>query len=421
GYNFDGCSPQMLAEASVKNHKIVFPGGASYHLLVMPIQKTMTPHVLAKIEELIRAGANVIGIPPLKSPSLVNYPQCDVNVKKTAEKIWDTTLPPKEITVQKCGKGKIYWGGDLSYSPDNELYPSYEATSFLLKQMGVDEDFKSSNGKIRYTHKKLKDADIYFIANRTDDTFQTKCSFRVEEGAIELWNPLTGEIRELPQYTREKNYTSLPLTFDAFQSYFIVFDTTKTPTKNNNAKNFSNLVPLQQIEGEWNVSFDPRWGGPEEAVFPSLSDWSQNKDEGIKYYSGIATYKKIFNFNSKVNGERIYLHLGEVKNIARVKLNEKELGVVWTAPWQVEITDVLTEGENHLEIDVANLWINRLIGDEHYPDDGIKNGKWPEWLVNKTPRPTKRFTFSTYKFYTKDSPLVKSGLLGPVQLLITEN
>ena len=107
GYNFDGCSPQMLAEASVKNNKIVFPGGSSYHILVMPIQKTMTPHVLAKIEELIRAGANVIDIPPLKSPSLVNYPQCDVNVKKTAEKIWDTTLPPKEITVQKCGKGKI--------------------------------------------------------------------------------------------------------------------------------------------------------------------------------------------------------------------------------------------------------------------------------------------------------------------------
>ena len=128
------------------------------------------------------------------------------------------------------------------------------------------------------------------------------------------------------------SYTHLDVYKRQFQSYFIVFDKTKTPTKNNNAKNFSNLAPLQQIEGEWNVSFDPRWGGPEEAVFPSLSDWSQNKDEGIKYYSGIATYKKIFNFNSKVNGERIYLHLGEVKNIARVKLNEKELGVVWTAP-----------------------------------------------------------------------------------------
>lgn len=180
------------------------------------------------------------------------------------------------------------------------------------------------------------------------------------------------------------------------------------------------MAPLQQIEGEWNVSFDPRWGGPEDVVFPSLSDWSQNKDEGIKYYSGIATYKKNFNFKSKLNKEKIYLHLGEVKNIARVKLNGIDLGVIWTAPWQVEITDALTEGENHLEIDVANLWINRLIGDEHYPDDGIKNGKWPEWLVNKTPRPTKRFTFSTYKFYTKDSPLVKSGLLGPVQLLTTK-
>jgi len=420
-YNFDGCSPQMLSEASVKNHKIVFPGGASYQLLVMPIQKTMTPNLLAKIEELISTGANVIGIPPSKSPSLINYPKCDTEIKKNAEKIWGKTLSPEEITIQNYGKGKIYWGGNLSHSSDNELYPGYEAVASILKEMGVAEDFKSSNGKIRYTHKKLKDGDIYFIANRTSDTFQTNCNFRVTEGSIELWDPLTGEIREISQYKREKNHTIVPINFNAFQSYFIVFDKNrKTPQSKSNS-NFDKLVPLQQIEGEWNVSFDPSWGGPEEAVFPSLSDWSKNEDEGIKYYSGTAIYRKKFNFNSNLNERKFYLHLGEVKNIARVKLNGKDLGVIWTAPWQVEITNALVEGANHLEIEVANLWINRLIGDEHFPDDGIKNGKWPEWLVNKTPRPTKRFTFSTYKFYTKDSPLVKSGLLGPVQLLITEN
>ncbi len=420
-YNFDGCSPQMLNEASVKNHKIVFPGGASYQLLVMPIQKTMTPVLLAKIEELISTGANVIGVPPSKSPSLINYPKCDTEIKKNAEKIWGKTLSLKEITIQNYGKGKIYWGGDLSHSSDNELYPGYEAVASILKEMGVAEDFKSSNGKIRYTHKKLKDGDIYFIANRTSDTFQTNCNFRVTEGSIELWDPLTGEIREISQYKREKNHTIVPINFNAFQSYFIVFDKNrKTPQSKSNS-NFDKLVPLQQIEGEWNVSFDPSWGGPEEAVFPSLSDWSKNEDEGIKYYSGTAIYRKKFNFNSNMNERKFYLHLGEVKNIARVKLNGKDLGVIWTAPWQVEITNALAEGANHLEIEVANLWINRLIGDEHFPDDGIKNGKWPEWLVNKTPRPTKRFTFSTYKFYTKDSPLVKSGLLGPVQLLITEN
>lgn len=420
-YNFDGCSPQMLSEASVKNHKIVFSGGASYQLLVMPIQKTMTPDLLAKIEELISTGANVIGVPPSKSPSLINYPKCDTEIKKNAEKIWGKTLSPEEITIQNYGKGKIYWGGNLSHSSDNELYPGYEAVASILKEMGVAEDFKSSNGKIRYTHKKLKDGDIYFIANRTSDTFQTNCNFRVTEGAIELWDPLTGEIREIFQYKREKNHTIVPINFNAFQSYFIVFDKNrKTPQSKDNS-NFDKLVPLQQIEGEWNVSFDPSWGGPEEAVFPSLSDWSKNEDEGIKYYSGTAIYRKKFNFNSNLNERKFYLHLGEVKNIARVKLNGKDLGVIWTAPWQVEITNALAEGANHLEIEVANLWINRLIGDEHFPDDGIKNGKWPEWLVNKTPRPTKRFTFSTYKFYTKDSPLVKSGLLGPVQLLITEN
>lgn len=105
-----------------------------------------------------------------------------------------------------------------------------------------------------------------------------------------------------------------------------------------------------------------------------------------------------------------------MKNLAKVKLNGVNLGVIWTAPWRVDITSTLKEGDNNLEIEVANLWVNRLIGDENYPDDGIRDGQWPEWIEKGTPRPSKRFTFTTWKYYNKDSPLLSSGLLGPVTI-----
>ena len=117
------------------------------------------------------------------------------------------------------------------------------------------------------------------------------------------------------------------------------------------------------------------------------------------------------------NTEKIYLDVGEIKGMASVRLNGKEQGVVWTAPWQVEITDAVRQQDNRLEIEVANLWPNRLIGDEKMPDDGIKNGKWPDWLLEGTPRTSGRFTFTTKRFYKKDSPLLPSGLFGPVRIV----
>ncbi|HEX8607371.1 MAG TPA: glycosyl hydrolase, partial [Pedobacter sp.] len=176
------------------------------------------------------------------------------------------------------------------------------------------------------------------------------------------------------------------------------------------------------LEGPWQVSFDPKWGGPESILFDKLTDWSANQNEGIKYYSGIAVYKKLFDAPSFEGGsiglkQSWILNLGEVKNMARVKLNGKDLGVVWTAPWQVNISAALKATDNVLEIEVANLWPNRLIGDELLPDDGIQNGQWPDWLLKGLPRPSKRFSFTTFKHYSKESQLFKSGLLGPVSLI----
>ncbi|WP_423128721.1 glycosyl hydrolase [Gaoshiqia sp. Z1-71] len=416
GYNFDGCSPLMLANASVENHKIVFPGGASYHLLVLPAQKTMTPELLAKIEELVRAGARVTGPPPVKSPSLTNYPDCDKQVRETAGQIWGSVIPPAQVTSRGYGKGQIYWGGSLSEFVNRELYPVCEATAALLKEIGVNEDFQS-NGPVRYTHKHLDQAEVYFVANREEEKISADCIFRTDEGTVELWNPLTGETRELKEFIRENGYTTVPLEFDAYQSYFVVFNGNQAVGKLSEAKNFNAVNPVQNLEGSWNVSFDPKWGGPETAIFHTLEDWSKRQEEGIRFYSGIATYQQQFTFDSFKPNNKFYLHLGEVKNIARVILNGKDLGVVWTAPWQVEITDAVKQRENQVEIQVANLWVNRLIGDEAFPDDGIVNGQWPEWLLQGNPRTSGRYTFTTFRFYRADSPLMKSGLLGPVVIL----
>jgi hypothetical protein len=145
-------------------------------------------------------------------------------------------------------------------------------------------------------------------------------------------------------------------------------------------------------------------------------------ENGVKYYSGIATYIKTFDLPADAKlqrNEKLLLNLGEIKHMARIRLNGKDMGAVWTSPWKVDISEVVKEKGNKLEIEVANLWPNRLIGDEQLTDDEIKDGQWPEWLLNNRTRPSMRYTFSTFKHYNKDSSLLKSGLIGPVTIEVT--
>ena len=417
GYNFDGCSPRMLiSKAGVRDHRIVFPGGASYFLLVLPAIETMTPELLDKIDTLLQEGATVTGAPPLQSPSLVNYPQCDSRVRSKAEAIWGGVKTPKAIVERRYGKGTIYWGGDLSEHDSAELYPAYDATAGLLRHLGISEDFETT-GPIRYTHRTTAGFDIYFAANRENRTVQADCIFRVDPGSAELWDPLTGETLQLPDCTCQEGRTRVPLRFEAYQSFFIVFQKDERPVlkKTAGGRNFPDMAYVADIEGPWSVSFDPQWGGPENVTFGKLEDWTKRPEDGIRFYSGIAVYRTAFDL-PKENGD-MYLDLSEVRNMARVRLNGKNLGVVWTAPWMVNIANVVKKKGNRLEIEVANLWPNRIIGDERLPDDGVQDGKWPSWLLEKKPRTSGRYTFTTHRYYTKDSPLLKSGLIGPVKIM----
>lgn len=418
GYNFDGCSPKQLSQATVKDHKIIFPSGASYHLLVLPAVETMTPALLDKIKSLVEAGAVVTGSPPQASPSLSGFPECDQKVKSLALKLWGSLEFPKAQTIHKYGEGKIIWGGDMDIKKEKMLYPDYDLTAAILNRMGVQKDFETT-APLRYTHRTAKNWDIYFVSNRTAQKIKANCIFRTDKGSPQLWDPLTGKISALPEFsTNEDGRTIVPLQFDAYQSFFIVF-AKKDKLSSSVEKNFPTVTRITTLSGSWNVSFNPKWGGPERILFDSLADWTIRPEKGIKYYSGIATYRKTFDIPTVVDtgiNKRIYLDLGKVKNMAHVWLNGKDLGVVWTAPWRVDITGIVKRGNNHLKISVANLWPNRLIGDQQFKDDGIKDDQFPEWLLKGKKRPGKRFTFTTYNPYEKDSPLLKSGLLGPVTI-----
>jgi hypothetical protein len=412
GYNFDGCAPGQLMKATVKNHQVVFPGGASYRLLVLPVYESMTPQLLAKIGELVKLGATVVGNPPLRSPSLVGYPACDDKVIALSKMIWGVDAVPGDITHHKYGEGVVIWGKPVSDNPD-KLYLHYNLTADILKSQNVIDDF-TANGDLRYTHRTGASWDIYFVSNKTDKPLSTVAQFRTVIGSPELWDAVTGKTKKITRFKKNNGSTSVAIQLDAYESAFIVFSKENTwPSAGINTEVYAKT--LQTITGPWEVNFDPKWGGPANVKFDELSDWTKNKNEGIKYYSGKAVYHKKFDLAEASEGT-LYLDLGNVKNMARITLNGKDLGIVWTAPWHVDISGAVQAKNNDLKIEVINLWPNRLIGDEKKPYDGIVDDKWPEWLLKAKPRTSGRYTFTSTTQYKVDSPLLPSGLIGPVTI-----
>ncbi len=403
----------LMERAEVKNGKIVFPGASSYEIMVLPNFETMTPKLLKKIKKLVGKGAKIIGTPPVKSPSLSDYPNCDDQVKNLSEQLWGSLHTPDTISERKYGSGTIYWGGDLTDITSDVLYPTYKNTIELLSLMNISEDFKANTNTIRFGHRKTADEDLYFIANRTDSFQTTECRFRAE-GDPELWMGTTGESRKIADYSVENGMTTIPLQFFPYESFFITFSGSSQRTISKKG-NFPTCTKLKTIEGAWDVSFNPNFGGPGNIKFNKLQDWTQHEMRGIKYYSGIATYKKTINIDG-LEDKKYFIDLGTVNDIARIKLNGKDLGVIWCAPWRIDISSALKEGENILEIEVANRWINRLLGDRQEPDANVRTVKFENGLMGGKEFTTGRYTFTTesaMRSFKFTEPL-SSGLLGPV-------
>ena len=375
--------------------KLVFPGGTTYQLLVLPERQTMTPKLLRNLKSLVKAGTTVFGPPPVKSPSLENFPQCDAEVKKLAHEIWGD-CDGKKVLAHAFGKGQVLWR-ETEVKP-GEQYGDYAAVTNVLAGMKLPPDF-TADGPVRFTHRRDGETEIYFLANREAKDVEANCWFRVADKQPELFDPLSGETRPLPQFTERDGGTGLSLRFDPGQSYFVVFRQPVALAKTS-GQNFPPMHSVVNLDGAWEVSFDPRWGGPKNVTFETLVDWSERSEDGIKFYSGTAVYRKTFEVPSPgpLFGQKYFLELGDVKNLARVKLNGRDLGVVWCAPWRIEIGDALKVGSNQFEIEVANLWPNRLIGDLSLPAEN-------------------RYAWTSRNPFKKDSPLLPSGLLGPARIL----
>lgn len=271
---------------------------------------------------------------------------------------------------------------------------------------------------------------IYFIANIAKTSGIATCSFPVTGMQPELWDPVWGTMRDLHVLDHSNRNITLDIDFASAQSYFVIFRRALAAAgkASTNLRTFSLLA---ELKGDWNVSFDPQWGGPASIKFSSLDDWSTRPEQGIKYYSGTAVYTKTFTLTKALSTRKVWLDLGSVKEIATVTVNGRKLGVVWTAPWRIDISSAIIPGDNKVEIAVANVWANRLIGDEQQPadflweigDPKLKGGyfmkEFPDWFLKREPRSSKgRYTFTTWNyFHDKNTPLFPSGLLGPVQII----
>ncbi|MCC7498851.1 MAG: hypothetical protein IT160_14815, partial [Bryobacterales bacterium] len=227
-----------------------------------------------------------------------------------------------------------------------------------------------------------------------DDPATVTVGFRVSGRQPELWDAVTGEHRDLPRFIQRKGRTDVTLEFAPRQSLLVVFRRPVTGMASD-APNFPRFTRLKQLEGSWDVRFDPKWGAPAQITFPSLIDWTSRAEPGIRYYSGTAVYRH--RFDAPETAGRLYLSLGTVNSMARVRLNGRDIGLVWCAPWRIEVTGAVQAKDNRLEVEVVNTWNNRLVGDLLLP-------------------PGERRTWTTAPRVTEKTRLLPAGLLGPVTL-----
>ena len=315
------------------------------------------------------------------------------------------------------------------------LFSYFTRCQSLLQRGKFADNFNSKQASLtaapslQWTHRKDGDTDIYFIANVADTAFATTLTFNIADMLPEVWNPYNGDIKTVQSWQSDGKNTQLAMHIDCNESVFIVF------RKRTNEK--GTTLQLQQrevvkalpINSRWTVTF-PEIGTVE---YESLKAWNESEQPDIKYFSGTAKYATDVNLKSVDKSSRYILDLGDVKNMAVVSVNGHRCPVSWHAPFEVDITGLLHKGKNTLEIEVTNLWVNRMIGDEQEDDDvewsepfsfsaapgrpavGRFMKTVPEWLSKGLPRPsTKRKAVISFKFYDKDAPLLPSGLIGPV-------
>ena len=442
----------LAYKISIKDGNIVLPSGRIYPFIVFT-NSVMLPEVAQKIKDLVAAGATIVAPKPTKSPSLVNYPACDDILKALGEEVWGNN------STNNYGKGFIYTKLDDAILKF-KITPDY----IVEKAEKVDD--------IKLNHRRVNGSDIYYVANMNKTTAQNiSVSFRIAGKQPELWQAEDGSMRKAAVWNEKDGRTTVNLKLSRLQTVFVVFQKpaeatdhlvdVKTEITSANyfvTSDINGMASLRSadtisatatyasgkqktisvkpaiskvVAGEWNVAFVPKLGTPFQQKFPELIDFSKHANKDIMYFAGTATYTKTMKISKKefTKGKRIVLDLGEMNDLAQVKINGVDKGTLWYPPFKVDITDALKNGENVIEIAVTNNWANRLIGDEKEPADfewgsdrGVDKGHamkaYPDWFLKNEPRPSQgRKAFTVWYYYRDNSALQPAGLVGPVKLV----
>ncbi len=424
GYDFDVCYARHLSSLVWRDGAFRSPNGLVYRALVLPKKWTADLATLQRLKMFLAQGAVLLGAPPAAPAGLLEQRNRLPEWRSLVAELFAKVKPREALQTTL---------DELKLPPD----AAFTATT------GAAE--------MHWIHRATTEGELYFVSNQSGQPVTVQATFRAGRRAPEIWDPVTGQHAPAAEYKIEAGRVSLPLALDASGSTFVVFRRELPADEQVSAPPKTKLPAPIAINGPWRVQFQPGRGAPAAITMEKLASWTQCADAGVKFFSGIATYRKVFDLPPEIRSQRsevsksstagsdlrpltsdlsrrIYLTLGAVSDIASIKINGHEAGVAWTAPFAVDVTGLLRAGENMLEIAVANRWVNRLIGDEALPPDARYDfgsskfttgrlAELPPWLGHaELTRQRHRITFATWSLYKSDSPLRDSGLLGPVRL-----
>ena len=337
GFDFDAITTDgLMNRISVKDGALILPDGVTYRMLILPSNQIIPNHVQQKVDAIKAQGVPV-------------------------------------------------------YAPvDSRTFGE------MISQSGLVPDVDAPNFKdLYFAHRQTEVADIYFIHNHGKQSVSDQILLKVAASSAERWNAVTGERYQLP-LIQSNGRTAIHLSLAPWESTFIILS--KGPSTAPMQRTYQH-EKVYKVDGPWTVNFDPAMGGPQNAVvFESLTDWSKNDDQRIKYYSGTAVYRQTFWLSAKDRSSSYRLRIPQLYAAAEVIVNGKSAGTIWCSPWDVDITSHLKKGRNHIEIRVVNSLWNRLVGDASLPE-------------------SERITWQTHPLANPNDRLVPSGIVGSVEIV----
>jgi (4-O-methyl)-D-glucuronate---lignin esterase len=432
GYNYDVTDEDALLHRMLyKNGDLHTPEGIHYRALAIPSEPWLTTADLFWIEKYVREGGTVIGLMP--QMPIGNEPAGQAEqFRRVASAMWGSCLPNSADFMVRYGKGSVYCTQN-----------AHQALADMRIRPDLSWDADGTNASFDFVHRRDGDIDIYFIRNANNAPAATSLYFRVKDRVPELWNPDTGEMVVDPLYEQKGEETVVPISFPANGSTFVLFEHSATPhavkaecdgrqaypsiqsgigvysaqsfylsstnttsctimmsDEKSETLTFPAPADPPEFQGNWTLEFPAGWGAPAKVDMPALQSWTESSIPGVRYFSGTATYHRVLQVPAEdiTDHHQVWMDLGDVREVATITVNGKQVRTLWHPPFVVRIDPSLRAGANSIEIAVTNLWPNRIIGD-------LQPG-------------AVHYTKTNIHEYTKDSPLIPSGLLGPLKVYV---